>query len=491
MSDLVPGEVVAIDGKTVRRSHDRNAGQRAIHLVSAWASANTLTLGQVKTEEKSNEITAIPQLLRMLELKGCIVTIDAMGCQQEIAQGILDRGADYVLSLKENQGQLYADVRDRFEGAAEFGFEGVPHDYATTLNKDHGRIERRECWTISDPCCLEYLSAGQDWPGLRSVVKVVGRRATPEGTTVQPRYYISSLGGPSGAPAGGGAHSLEHREPLALEPGRDFWGRPLPDPQGPRSAEHGDAAAGFAQSAQERNQPEGGHPGEAPPGRLEGGLPAKSPTQLKRDCPAVVVAALSLACAREVAEPTSTGIPNTGTSTAAAAASPPAARTAPSAVPREPVATVNLDEIKEQAVRDLFDDRGRMVNPDQRLARIAAEHKGGFGGYYFDETDRSTAYVYMLDPSQTEAAKAAFRAAYRGDRQVDRIIPVQGDYAFNDLLEWFHVLGTAMVENGIHPSTGLDFVHLGGAGEDVGELSVNCGWGFSTVGFQPSTLYKS
>ena len=118
------------------------------------------------------------------------------------------------------------------------------------------------------------------------------------------------------------------------------------------------------------------------------------------------------------------------------------------------MATVNLDEIKEQAVRDLFDDRGRMVNPDQRLARIAAEHKGGFGGYYFDETDRSTAYVYMLDPSQTEAAKAAFRAAYRGDRQVDRIVPVQGDYAFNDLLEWFHVLDPAMVENGIHPSTG-------------------------------------
>ena len=169
---------------------------------------------------------------------------------------------------------------------------------------------------------------------------------------------------------------------------------------------------------------------------------------------AVVVAALSLACAREVAEPTSTGMPNTGTSTAAAATSPPAARTAPSTVPREPVATVHLDEIKEEAVRDLFDDRGRMVNPDQRLAGIAAEHKGGFGGYYFDETDRSTAYVYMLDPSQTEAAKAAFRAAYRGDRQVDRIIPVQGDYAFNDLLEWFHLLDTAMVENGIHPTAG-------------------------------------
>ena len=197
VSDLIPGEVVAIDGKTVRRSHDRNSGQRAIHLVSAWASANTLTLGQVKTAEKSNEITAIPQLLPMLELQGCIVTIDAMGCQQEIAQGILDRGAGYVLALKENQGQLYEDVRDLFEGAAEFGFGGVPHDYATTLNKDHGRIERRECWTISDPACLEYLSTGQDWPGLCSVVKVVGRRETPAGTTVQPRYYISSLEAPA------------------------------------------------------------------------------------------------------------------------------------------------------------------------------------------------------------------------------------------------------------------------------------------------------
>ena len=152
----------------------RGTGQA---LVSAWASANTLTLGQVKTTEKSNEITAIPQLLPMLELQGCIVTIDAMGCQQEIAQGILDREADYVLALKENQGQLHEDVKDLFEGAAEFGFGGVPHDYATTLNQDHGRIERRECWTISDPACLEYLSAGQDWPGLCSVVKVVGRRS--------------------------------------------------------------------------------------------------------------------------------------------------------------------------------------------------------------------------------------------------------------------------------------------------------------------------
>ena len=143
VADLLPGEVVAIDGKTVRRSHDNRAGKQAIHLVSAWASANTLTLGQVKTEEKSNEITAIPRLLELLDLRGCIVTIDAMGCQKEIAQGIVDREADYLLAVKENQGRLYQDIRDLFEGAEEWGFDGVPHDYATTLNKGHGRIERR------------------------------------------------------------------------------------------------------------------------------------------------------------------------------------------------------------------------------------------------------------------------------------------------------------------------------------------------------------
>ncbi len=134
VAGLLPGEVVAIDGKTVRRSHDKMAGKQAIHLVSAWASANTLTLGQVKTDQKSNEITAIPRLLELLELNGCIVTIDAMGCQKEIAQGILDRGADYLLAVKENQGRLYQDVRDLFERAEELGWEGVPYDYATTLN---------------------------------------------------------------------------------------------------------------------------------------------------------------------------------------------------------------------------------------------------------------------------------------------------------------------------------------------------------------------
>ena len=189
----MPGEVVAIDGKTVHRSHDKRAGKQAIHLVSAWASANTLTLGQVKTEEKSNEITAIPKLLEMLELSGCIVTIDAMGCQKEIARKIVDRGADCLLPVKENQGQLYQDVRDLFEAGDGSGLGGLPHDYATTLNKGHGRIKRREYWAIDDLACLEYLSIAGEWQGLRSVVRVECRRETAAGTTVQARYYISSL----------------------------------------------------------------------------------------------------------------------------------------------------------------------------------------------------------------------------------------------------------------------------------------------------------
>ena len=118
-----------------------------------------------------------------------------MGCQKEIAQGILEREADYLLAVKKNQGRQYEDLRDLFEVAEEAGFDGVPHDYATTLKKGHGRIERRECWAISDPGCLEYLSTGRDWPGLRSVVKVVGHRETETGTTVQSKYNISSLAG--------------------------------------------------------------------------------------------------------------------------------------------------------------------------------------------------------------------------------------------------------------------------------------------------------
>src|SRR5258706_754090 len=149
--EVSDGQVVAIDGKQLRRSHDKRLGKAAIYMVSAWAAANHLTLGQRKVDDKSNEITAIPKLLEVLSLKGCIVTIDAMGCQKEIAQVILDSQADYVLSLKENQGQLYQDTVDLFVHTEQTPHHRFDTDYVKTVEKGHGRIEIRECWTLSDP----------------------------------------------------------------------------------------------------------------------------------------------------------------------------------------------------------------------------------------------------------------------------------------------------------------------------------------------------
>ena len=156
------------------------------------------TLGQVRTEEKSNEITAIPQLLNLLDLQGCIVTIDAMGCQREIAQQIVDGGADYLLAVKENQGQLHEGIRDLFAGAEALGFDGVPYDYSQTVNKGHGRVERRECWTITETDCLDYINPHGQWPQLKAAIKVVGHRETAAGAISQPRYYISSRAAPAG-----------------------------------------------------------------------------------------------------------------------------------------------------------------------------------------------------------------------------------------------------------------------------------------------------
>src|SRR5258708_18594534 len=145
------GQVVAIDGKQMRRSHDQHMGKAAIYMVSAWASANHLTLGQRKVDDKSTEITAIPELLKVLALQGCIVTIDAMGCQKEIATTILDQDADYVLALKENQEHLYQDTVDLFRHIEQTPSHGLNTDYVRTVEKDHARLEIRECWTITDP----------------------------------------------------------------------------------------------------------------------------------------------------------------------------------------------------------------------------------------------------------------------------------------------------------------------------------------------------
>ena len=164
VAELSDGEVVAIDGKSVRRSHDREAAQDAIVLVSAWATENRLTLGQVQVAEKSNEITAIPRLLTALDLTDCIVTIDAIGCQKEIAAQIVAAEADYVLALKQNHGRLYADVTFLFEDLCESEFTAFAYDSTQEVDKGHGRIEIRQCWTINDPTLFPICAA--PWTGL-------------------------------------------------------------------------------------------------------------------------------------------------------------------------------------------------------------------------------------------------------------------------------------------------------------------------------------
>lgn len=187
------GQVVALDGKQMRRSHDQRLGKAAIYMVSAWASANHLTLGQRKVDDKSNEITAIPELLKVLALNGCIVTIDAMGCQKEIAQTILDQQADYVLALKENQEHLYQDSVALFSHMEQTPSHRLTTDYARTVEKGHGRLEIRECWVITDPQFFPYFRTSQQWPQLQTLVKVRRERRLADRTTFETHYYISSL----------------------------------------------------------------------------------------------------------------------------------------------------------------------------------------------------------------------------------------------------------------------------------------------------------
>ncbi len=191
--EVLQGDVVAIDGKRVRRSHDRYIGKDAIHMVSAWASASGVALGQTKVDGRSNEITAIPRLLEMLQVEGCIVTIDAMGCQKEVASKILEERADYVLAVKKNQGRLHEDVHDTFDLARKSGFDSLDHDYHETVNAGHGRVETRRCWAVADLDRIRYVDDDGQWPGLNTLVMVEGERLVGDKTTVESRYYISSL----------------------------------------------------------------------------------------------------------------------------------------------------------------------------------------------------------------------------------------------------------------------------------------------------------
>ena len=181
--------VVAIDGKTARGSHDRANGKQAIHIVSAWAVENGLALGQVKVDDKSNEITAIPELLRLLKLNGCLVTIDAMGCQRDIAQNILDAGGDYLLAVKDNQETLAEDVEQEFKHAQADGFAHMDHLYREVIDKGHGRIEKRQYWYTHD---VQGLGTLERWPKLRGMVLCRATRTAKGETSVEDRYFITS-----------------------------------------------------------------------------------------------------------------------------------------------------------------------------------------------------------------------------------------------------------------------------------------------------------
>ena len=184
------GEVVAIDGKALRRSFDKGTAKRAIHMVSAWATANGVVLGQRKVDAKSNEITAIPELLDLLALKGCIVTIDAMGCQRTIAQKIVEQGADYVLALKGNQPTLEQAVEHFFVTGPQAEAHRTRSDSHEQTEQGHGRVETRWAW-ISEELEAEIKAAA--WPGLRSIGMVEATRTVAGETSIEQRFYLTSL----------------------------------------------------------------------------------------------------------------------------------------------------------------------------------------------------------------------------------------------------------------------------------------------------------
>ncbi len=193
---LSKGALVNIDGKNLCGSKDPGKGKKALNVVSAWASEVSVVLGQVKCEEKSNEITAIPELLKILNLEGCIITIDAIGCQRETVKQIAEKEADYVISLKGNQGNLHADIKDYLDWAERIGFKDIKYEYCSTLEKDHGRIEERRCWVTEE---IDWLEQKGEWENLQSVIMVEAiREVIGQAKTVERRYFISSLGANAG-----------------------------------------------------------------------------------------------------------------------------------------------------------------------------------------------------------------------------------------------------------------------------------------------------
>ena len=190
LTNASAGRLVAVDGKTIRRSLDAAGGKAAIHMVSAWCDANEMVLGQLAVDEKSNEITAIPRLLELIDIAGAVVTIDAMGCQKEIAKTIAENKGDYVLQLKGNQGGLHDETVDLFDQCLRDDCLGVEHMTATVTNKGHGRLEQRTIWATGD---VSWFAERKQWANLRSLIRVECRRTIGGETSSEYHYYITSL----------------------------------------------------------------------------------------------------------------------------------------------------------------------------------------------------------------------------------------------------------------------------------------------------------
>lgn len=192
VSKKTDGDIIAIDGKTLRGSYDDNSEKAAIHMVSAWSTTNSFVLGQEKTSEKSNEITAIPELLNVLDIKGCIVSIDAMGCQTEIAKKIIKKEADYILALKGNQGNLFADVNYFFNNAFANNFKNIEHEFHEDLDYGHGRIETRQCWLIDPKKFKSCFVNLEKWCNLQGIIMIKTKREIKDTKTADTRFYITS-----------------------------------------------------------------------------------------------------------------------------------------------------------------------------------------------------------------------------------------------------------------------------------------------------------
>lgn len=189
------GEIVPIDGKTLRRSYDRASGKAALHMVNAWAVKNRLVLGQFHSDGPLDEISIIPELLRALSLKGCIVTVDAIGCQKEVAEQVIQQQGDYVLAVKDNQPKLLSHVRQLFDRSERQLHSDLSVDYFETQDEDHGRREIRRYWTTDQ---VDDFPKRAAWKGLQLFGMVEARRQSGKHVTVERRYYISSLDNDAG-----------------------------------------------------------------------------------------------------------------------------------------------------------------------------------------------------------------------------------------------------------------------------------------------------